>query len=383
MKENPVSESVFEAIIAYHENKLSQAQAEELISWIEGNDENLKYFLECGNLWYASGLLKKRKVDSEKGWNDLMGRIREYDERPVPKKVVRIRYRNLYLIAASLALLITVGVLGSFYLRGTGIKPSRGFCEALAPKGSRSVITLSDGSRIWLNSGTRLVYPTDFGARTRDLTLEGEAYFSVAENKNMPFRVTAGNVCITALGTAFNVKAYNEENVVETTLERGKVVVENINNSGKSVNGTQVVLLPDQKAVFVKSSGNLSVNNVRTESKIGAPVIAVKPRVFTIKVDTLVDTKLSTSWKDSRWIFKSEVLHNLAPILERRYDINIVFRDTVLNNYKFTGTIKEESLEQVLKALTLAAPIRYEVSHSTVYLFVDQSQRYKYLRQLN
>jgi hypothetical protein len=159
--------------------------------------------------------------------------------------------------------------------------------------------------------------------------------------------------------------------------------VEHISGSGKPLVGSQVVLKPNQKALFVKSSGNLSVNEVKPQGNIGTPIPEVKPKVYTIKVDTLVDTKLSTSWKDSRWIFKSEVLHDLAPILERRYDINIVFRDTVLNNYKFTGTIKEESLEQVLKALTIAAPIKYEVLHNTVFLFVDQSQRNKYLRQLD
>ena len=89
----------------------------------------------------------------------------------------------------------------------------------------------------------------------------------------------------------------------------------------------------------------------------------------------MVDTKLTTSWKDSRWIFKSEKLVKLAPILERRYDITVTFRDSVLRSYKFTGTLKEESLEQVLNAMCLAAPIRYEINHNQVLFFKDSSKK--------
>jgi transmembrane sensor len=383
MKENAASDSLFESIMAYYENTLTQSQSEELISWLGENDDNLKYFLDSGKIYFASGLIKKGKKDTDKGWMNLIERIKAHDQRPVPKKAVRIPVRNLYLSAAALALLITIGTVSFFFLNKSGIKKTAGFYEALAPKGSRSVITLCDGSKVWLNSGTKLRYQTDFGIRSRELSLEGEAYFSVAENKKIPFRVKAGDIYITALGTAFNVKAYLEENVVETTLEKGEVVVEHVGNEDKESVSSHVVLKPNQKAVFIKSSGNLSVNEVKPERKSGTLITETKPVVSTIKVETLVDTKLSTSWKDSKWIFKSELLHNLAPILERRYDINIIFRDSVLEDYKFTGTLKEESLEQVLKAITLAAPVKYEVSHNTVFLYVDQNQRNKYSKPLN
>jgi transmembrane sensor len=380
MKENSVSDSLLEAIVDYYDNTLMQAQAEELISWLDESDDNLKYFLDSGKLWYASGLLKKEKRDTEKGWLNLLDRIREYDQRPVPKKVVRIPVRNLYLAVAALALLIGLGTLSFLLFTKSGNKETESYYEALAPKGSRSVITLSDGSMVWLNSGTKLRYRTVFDKSSRELTLEGEAYFSVAENKSLPFRVKAGDIYITALGTAFNVKAYLEENVVETTLEKGEVVVEHLSGADKESVTSKVVLKPNQKAVFIKSSGDLSVNELKPERKTGAPVAELEHRINIIKVDTLVDTKLSTSWKDSKWIFKSEKLSTLAPILERRYDVTITFMDSVLINYKFTGTLKEESLEQVLKALTLAAPIRFEVTKNQVYLYEDKEQRSQYMK---
>ena len=254
--------------------------------------------------------------------------------------------------------------------------------EVIAPKGSRSVITLADGSKVWLNSGTVLRYNSDFGKKTREVFLEGEAYFSVSENKELPFRVRTNDIYITALGTAFNVKAYNDENIIETTLEKGKVLIEHINTSSSDTYQASVSLKPNQKAIFIRSSGDLSVNDTKpaiiTAEK--NPKFKVTPVI--IKVDSLIDTRLSTSWKDSKWIFKSKKLKELAPILERRYDISISFIDTSLYNYKFTGTLKEESLEQVLKALTLAAPIQFNVNHNKVFLFEDPNQRNRFTRPI-
>jgi ferric-dicitrate binding protein FerR (iron transport regulator) len=194
----------------------------------------------------------------------------------------------------------------------------------------------------------------------------------------MPFRVNTSDVCITATGTAFNVKAYNDESIIETTLELGEVRIDALNTSKHKSESQPVFLKPNQKAVFVKSNRNLSINQPQTQLTRDNSEPVIKP--VHLKVDTMVDTKLTTSWKDSRWIFKSEKLLNLAPILERRYDITIIFRDSVLRSYKFTGTLKEESLEQVLKAMCLAAPIRYEIIHNQVLFFEDSTLKYKYQR---
>jgi ferric-dicitrate binding protein FerR (iron transport regulator) len=201
-------------------------------------------------------------------------------------------------------------------------------------------------------------------------------------NPAMPFRVKTSDVWITAIGTAFNVKAYSDEGVIETTLEKGEVRIDELDESKMKVESTPVFLKPNQKAVFVKSNKNLSVNNTVQKSPVPSnePVNNIKTNP--LRVDSYVDTKLTTSWKDSRWIFKSEKLIKLAPILERRYDITVTFRDSVLSSYKFTGILKEESLEQVLKAICLAAPIRYEIMHNQVLFFEDSGQKNKYFKPI-
>jgi ferric-dicitrate binding protein FerR (iron transport regulator) len=231
-----------------------------------------------------------------------------------------------------------------------------------------------------LNSGTKLRYQRNFGQEGRELYLEGEAYFVVAENKQMPFSVKTRDICVTAIGTAFNVKAYSEENVVETTLEKGEVRIDALNTSKSKSESTPVYLKPNQKAVFVKDSKNLSINDPDQKNFLSKKDQVARLKTATLKIDTLVDTKLTTSWKDSRWIFKSEKLQKLVPILERRYDVTITFKDSVLMNYKFTGTLKEESLEQVLKAICMAAPIRYEIIHNQVLFFETTNQKNNYSR---
>jgi ferric-dicitrate binding protein FerR (iron transport regulator) len=198
----------------------------------------------------------------------------------------------------------------------------------------------------------------------------------------MPFRVKTSDVWITAVGTAFNVKAYSEEGIIETTLEKGEVRIDALDDSRSKAESAPVFLKPNQRAVFIKRNKNFSVNNTVQNTQIAANEPALHVKSLPLRVESMADTKLSTSWKDSRWIFKSEKLAELAPILERRYDINVTFQDSVLRSYKFTGTLKEESLEQVLKAVCMAAPIRYEIHHNQVNFFENNGQKNKYLKPL-
>jgi transmembrane sensor len=382
MKEQILSDSIKEAIGNYYSNQLTQTQAEELLKWVGESEENLHFFQEIGKVWYASGQLSNKEKDAGKAWENLLGKIEDNNKRPMPKPEVRIRLSVLYKSAAAVLLLAALGIGSIFVFRQPEQKFETAYFEALAPKGSRSLITLSDGSTVWLNSGTKLRYQRNFGQQGRDIYLEGEAYFKVAQNKLIPFRVKTSDICITATGTAFNVKAYSEENVIETTLENGEVRIEEFNNSKNKTELSPVFLKPNQKAVFTRSNKNLRINSAEQKNLIPGNVAENKSKTISLKIDTLVDTRLTTSWKDSCWIFKSEKLIKLAPILERRYDITINFRDSVLRNYKFTGTLKEESLEQVLMAMCWAAPIRYEINHNQVLFYEDTSQKNKYQKPL-
>jgi transmembrane sensor len=382
MNENSISDSLYEAMIAYYGNKITQEQADILLAWIRENNDNLAYFQETGKIWYASGMIKKCEKDPSKAWLNLVQKIEDNEKRPFPKPVVRIRISTIYKLAVSVLLLVSLGIASITIFKNRNKVSGNSFFEAVAPKGSRSVVTLLDGSIVWLNSGTTLRYTADFGKTSRNVNLEGEAFFSVSENKEIPFMVRTPEICITALGTSFNVKAYSDENTIETTLESGEIKIDNINRDGNITMDESVFLKPNQKAVFMKNTGNLNLvsRNQASPVKKNEKITKIKP--VQIVIDTLVDTKLTTSWKDSRWIFKSERLSKLVPILERRYDVTITFMDSALIDYKFTGTLEEESLKQVLNALSLAAPIIFEVSQNNVFLYENQELRSRYQRQV-
>src|ERR1035437_1495473 len=326
--------------------------------------------------------MSRKESNTIEGWTTLMDKINKNGIRPMPKPELRIKISVLYRVAAAVFLIGLLGVGSILVFMNPKAKSEVAYFEAFAPKGSRSFIILSDGSTVWLNSGTKLRYPSNFGKENRDLFLEGEAYFVVMKNPAMPFRVKTSDVCITAIGTAFNVKAYNDEGVIETTLEKGEVRIDELDESKIKVESAPVFLKPNQKAIFVKSNKNLSVNNTVQTPPVPSDEPVNKIKANPLRIDSNVDTKLTTSWKDSRWIFKSEKLVKLAPILERRYDITITFRDSVLSSYKFTGILKEESLEQVLKVICLAAPIRYEIKHNQVLFFEDSGKKNKFFKPI-
>ena len=244
-----------------------------------------------------------------------------------------------------------------------------------APIGSRAHIVLTDGSRIWLNAGTKLRYSTQFGKKDRNIDLTGEAYFSVAKRADLPFVIKAADVRITALGTVFNVKAYAEEGSVETSLESGSVKIERVGKADGTVfSDRPIILQPNEKVVLLaytsesQEKGNNKKEIVSTqETQTPAPVTIV-PDVIVEKIE---DIRVSTSWKDSNWVIRGESMKSLAVKLSRRYDVNFVFRDKDLEKYKFSTTLRDETLEQVLNMIQISAPINYKVQEKTVFLSLN------------
>ena len=201
------------------------------------------------------------------------------------------------------------------------------------PKGGEYSLVLADGSKVWLNADSKLKYPVAFSDTVRQVFIEGEAYFEIAENKNKPFIVQTNSYSINVLGTSFNVMAYNDEHQVVTTLIEGSV---KITQSESSIN-----LIPGQQAVLEEESDD-------------------------IKVAT-VDTYQYTSWKDGLFVFKSESLSSIVKKFSRWYDCEIQFVDTDLGNKRFTGTLKRDTdLEKLLNIISQTCQIDFKVNKNNV-----------------
>jgi ferric-dicitrate binding protein FerR (iron transport regulator) len=182
-------------------------------------------------------------------------------------------------------------------------------------------IKLPDGSKVLLNSGSILKYPTVFGNSSRDVSIDGEAFMEIAKDPKKPFRVSTNRFSVEVLGTTFNITAYSNENHSDVTLVEGSVKIITDNNKK-----TQKII-PGESA---------SINGGKLSDI------------------TQVNTQFYTSWKDGKIVFRKETLEEIAKKLERWYNVEIRFADEDLKNEIFSGTLlKYKPVEQVFKSLIL------------------------------
>lgn len=212
--------------------------------------------------------------------------------------------------------------------------------------GSRSKITLPDGSTVNLNSGSVLRYPAQFDNENRKVSIEGEAYFDVKKDPNHPFLVRTNGVTVRVLGTKFNVKSYPDEKTVETTLVTGKVELY-ANNLEINDNNRLMVLAPNQQAIFEVQKGK-------------------KDSIISMVHNLNVDVNPIISWKDNRFMFRDEKFADLAQKLKRWYNVDIKINDQKLQNTPFSGVFEKETVEQSLNALKLAAPFKYKMDKNKI-----------------
>ena len=239
--------------------------------------------------------------------------------------------------------------------------------------GARSEITLNDGTEVMLNAGSSIKYGSDFNSLNRDLILEGEAYFKVAKNKDLPLIVNAGNIKIKAIGTEFNVKAYSDEGIIETTLVEGEV---EISQKGNVDEKRILVLEPNQKAIFANQADQFTLERIKEIEPL-----AVKPaKIVTDKllVSPKTDVEQVTAWTKNKLIIKSENLESLCAKLQRKYNVTFVFRDDDIKKHRFSGVLLDETFQQVMDVIKLVAPVDYVIDGKTVTMVSNNDKKNKY-----
>lgn len=206
------------------------------------------------------------------------------------------------------------------------------YYTSLAPKGSVSEMYLPDGTHIFLNSGSELKYSMDGMNGMREVFLKGEAWFKVAKTEKKAFVVHTPFYDVRVTGTAFNVKAYGDENEVATTLEEGSVKV--ISSANLQL-GKEIAVEPGEQVVYNKSTKSIQIQQV--------------------------NTKWYTSWKDNKLIFINMSVKDLRVLLERKYGVDIEIEDQSILKYHYDGTLKDETILEVLEIIQHTLPIEYKV----------------------
>ena len=196
------------------------------------------------------------------------------------------------------------------------------------PRGGQYQIRLPDGSKVWLNAASKLIYPVSFiGRGQREVTLSGEAYFEVAKDKQHPFKVKSAGQEVEVLGTHFNVSSYPDEANIKTTLLEGSVKV------------NDAILKPGQQAT-------LQANKIKV---------------------TEVNTDYAVAWKDGSFVFNSENLESIMNQISRWYNVSVVYEDPSLKKETFFGTIsKYENVSKVLNMLERTDVARFTINGNTI-----------------
>jgi transmembrane sensor len=362
-------------IINYLTNSISEDDKRILLQWIESDKENERNFNRLNEAWIIARSEKDMEsFDAQSAWDGLNKHLSDEKRFHIrPKRTFYFRYIK---IAASWLIFFALGLSAMYIFKGKPEKLVSNPIIISVPLGARSNIVLPDGTKIWLNAGTQITYNQDYGAATRTIDLTGEAYFDVAKDKDHPFIVNVTELKIRALGTKFNVKAYPDEKNVYATLEEGKIDVQLVNSERKAEN---MVLLPNENIVFRKSEQSITKSNIEEKVKSADKTITENKieEISHIEFEVVknINTELFTSWKDERWIIEREPLGTLAPKLERRFNVKIQFVDEALKKLNFTGIIQNETIEQIMNALVLTAPVDFKIVKDTIILTSDPVMR--------
>jgi ferric-dicitrate binding protein FerR (iron transport regulator) len=373
-----------------------RADCEALAAWLSAGDANRRRFEAMRQAWLAAGMLcTPEESDVQGAFERLAQRLPAAASpaasflpspplTPAPRvhRLRRVAVAALRM-AAVWAVAFAVGALSYRYYNRIRPQPIAHF-ETIVPLGAKSQLVLTDGTKVWLNAGSRLRYSAEYSTRHREVELEGEGYFEVASNKAMPFEVKTSLLNVKATGTSFNVKAYPNDPVVETILVEGSVEVSRLHDSEAAT--PVIALQPKQRLTLLKSTNEMLLeeqpgdNPDRQPLDDATPAVAKAPdapsEVKAVKATT--NYMMETSWKDKRWRIENEDLGSIAVKLGRRYNVTIAFADDRLKSYRFTGTLEDDPIEAVLKAMTQSAPVIYKFQGSEILLSVNNEVSKQY-----
>ncbi len=304
------------------------------VAWIEDlfsrghRDTDLKHHLEDDweNVLHEASNIENSDLDKIIDRIHHLIRTKESQKR----KSFIYRIKNVYIKAAAILILPLILAGGIYFsnLRffSTIVEDQRGNYTIHAPIGSRVSFNLPDGTKGWLNSGSKLTYSLPFN-KNRGVTLAGEAWFDVVHLEKYPFEVRAGESKIKVLGTSFNVSAYPDEKYVEVVLQRGKVEFSDKTQKNK------VILRPSEQLLFLE--GQVHVN--------------------------AVDVTKYKAWTDGKLVFRGDDMAEVARRIERWYNVKVEIADNDLLQFTFRATFENDPLEDVFKQLCMTSPIAYKI----------------------
>lgn len=309
----------------------TEEENRQLMEWFRQCASKEEFFMLFETAWKESPDEMPRDVQ-ERMYRRLS---RELDEKKTKTILLRSRFSWKVWPQIVVACIIIVLGLVNYRMNDKQKQLSTQNFTVLAEKGQRAFITLPDSTKVWLNSDTKISYPADYGLKERNVTLVGEAYFEVAKNPDKRFIVEAKGMQVEALGTSFNVNAYQNDNKIIASLFSGSVRVSY---------DRHVAILKPHESVKVDLL-NRSFSRYKDESMQNIAL-----------------------WRKNEITFDGESLEEITHIMSRLYNTTICIEDESLKKVCYIGTIRNNNLENFIDIINLTTPVVYENKGDTVFL---------------
>lgn len=324
----------------YLANETNDDQRRTVAEWLAKSEANRQTFSQIQQRWHASAPAPFEASPASVWDRHIAPRLTEADEtnvRPLhPTPSWWQRTAKQWRVAAAIAGLL----LGSYALYQWALPAQPAAQVILNPVGKRSLITLPDGSRVWLNADSRLEFPKTFDGPLREVRLVGEAFFDVTHNPKQPFVIRLSTASIRVLGTSFNVRAYPGDNVVKTTVVTGRVAFV---PNGPVHTATNQISRPD--TLFILPNHH-AVQAVQTLAVVEEAVVAQN----------------EAAWKDNRLVFDQTPMAEVAKTLERWYGLTVMLDQAELANCPLTATFEGQPLREVMDLMTRTGQFQYTLT---------------------
>ena len=313
----------WEAISAKLNNVAESDDLKQIQAWLDLSAENHDILSEIVNTWAITKSSPEfYQPDMTYNWSKLMQKINIRSEK-------KNRLMVFLRVAAAAAVLILVFLAGITFSDRFRIQQSTiTYSKIIAPKGNKTQIILPDSSRVWLNSGAELWYPSDYSAHNREVWMKGECFFQVQKDPVHPLLVHGTKIQVKVFGTTFNIREDDSKDLSDVTLLAGKVEVLNLKNQKISD------LNPGQQLVYQKGV-----------SQILAPE----------NMDAM------TSWVNNILIFNNQPFEEVIRYLDGWYGVDIQLERSLYYRHNYTFKVKTESLREVLELITIITPINYKI----------------------
>lgn len=312
-------------LFRYVNRESTEQERIEVEKWINASEENRKIAEDFYELSFAVTSLQIIKRSAP----------RKALEK-VNKRIQQKQIRRLYLFVQKVAVILVLPLLflsGYFLLQPKEEAPVF-YLETRMTPGMTGSTVLPDGTKIWLNSSSSLTYPNRFSGRTREVTLDGEAYFEVAGNAKKPFIVHTEHSSVKVLGTKFNIDAYRNNNFIATTLVEGSI---EFNYQNKDDLSRTIVVKPNEQVYYDRKT---------SQARLG---------------ETYVPKDIA--WKNGQIILRNTPLSDILWILSKRFNVEFIVKDPAFYRYSFTGVFTNQQIERVLEHFKRSSGMRYKVNY--------------------